>query len=480
MKFNPLRMYRATKRFFREAHYSLMGHRDREIRHDISELRGSIVAMKLESFIDSCVNPDSSPNVAVVTCLPPDETGIARFSEIMLVEAAMPVDIYTEFQEYNKLVYAIGSVVDNIPGSNIYSIDRVIINHLKKKYNKIVFVIGNSDHNIVLLRAMCDFIKAFGARDVWCYLHDPTCFNVVRRVMGLSERQFVETLTKMHGMRLSDSLNGDRYIFDHLLEQGIHGPRVLTQQMGVRNFIVNSYAARDILIDNCADGIDAIEVLYHPVFELESGVVIPDQPSSPLTVGTYGCPSNMKHTDMVIQACEILIGEGVDLRLIISGYEAETFAVRFFHGHLPGWISVSHAETEAEFQSQMAKCDIALQLRKRNTGESSGVIPTLLRMGKTVITSAIGAFGDYGDAVLYFKGDAKDLAAMLRARPFVDAETIVRYVLEHDAAAFARRFTAVLGVADSVHTDPVSDGAVDATRTGPLIAEANERSQITL
>ncbi len=224
----------------------------------------------------------------------------------------------------------------------------------------------------------------------------------------------------------------------------------MTHDIGARKFIVNSHAARDILIDNCGDKIEHIEVLYHPVFDLDPGFTAPAPSAAALTIGTYGCPSHMKHTDMVLKACDLLVKDGLDLRLIVSGYEAEVFADRYFHGRIPTWIDVSHAETEAEFQTEMAKCDIALQLRKRNTGESSGVIPTLLRMGKTVITSDIGAFGDYGDAVLYFSGAAKDLAALLRSRPVVAADTIAAFVAQHDSAAFSRNFARILGLPQSL------------------------------
>jgi hypothetical protein len=46
---------------------------------------------------------------------------------------------------------------------------------------------------------MADYIAAFGADNVFCFLHDPVCFNVGRRSLGLTEAEYGKMLAELHG-----------------------------------------------------------------------------------------------------------------------------------------------------------------------------------------------------------------------------------------------------------------------------------------
>jgi hypothetical protein len=63
----------------------------------------------------------------------------------------------------------------------------------------------------------------------------------------------------------------------------------------------------------------------------------------------------------------------------------------------------------------MREVDIAIQLRAKNTGESSGVVPQLLSTNTIVVTSAVGALLDYGNAVRYVQSGCspKDLVEIV-------------------------------------------------------------------
>jgi hypothetical protein len=49
----------------------------------------------------------------------------------------------------------------------------------------------------------------------------------------------------------------------------------------------------------------------------------------------------------------------------------------------------------------MRSCDVAVQLRLSNHGESSGVVPQLLSQDTPVIATKIGSFCAFGDAVRF-------------------------------------------------------------------------------
>jgi hypothetical protein len=95
----------------------------------------------------------------------------------------------------------------------------------------------------------------------------------------------------------------------------------------------------------------------------------------------------------------------------------------------------------------MLKCDIAVQLRRSNLGESSGVVPTLLALGVPTVVSTIGAFGEYGDAVQTFEGtDPAALADLLERGVNVDPFAMQRYVREHSLVAFNAQLLSLLGM----------------------------------
>ncbi|WP_340268713.1 hypothetical protein [Sphingobium mellinum] len=447
MKFNIWRKLRAIRSFGKEAHYTLIGHRDREIRRDIDELRGAIATLQLERFIQECANPHSGAELAVITCLPPDETGIARFSESHLSVWPEDVDIYTHITDPSKIVHAMRIISGKNSGANLFSLESLSFNHLRRPYRNIVFVIGNSDHNVVLLKALKNFIEGFGSESVHCYLHDPACFNVTRHVLGLTEQAFATRLAELHGRKVKDIVGSNKHVFDCFIDAGIFGPRIISHMFGVRSFIVNSLAAKEMILSNCGDQALHVGVLYHPVFELEKGVdpeLGESESSGELIIGSYGCPSLNKLTDVVIHACQILVNEGRNVRLILSGYGSKVYLDRHFGNEPPSWIDGRHHSNEADFQHDMVECDIAIQLRKHNLGESSGVVPTLLKMKKTVITSPIGAFTAYGDAVVYFDGDATALADLLRQNVRVSVERIHDFVSTHGVEQFNDAFRVIL------------------------------------
>ena len=105
----------------------------------------------------------------------------------------------------------------------------------------------------------------------------------------------------------------------------------------------------------------------------------------------------------------------------------------------------------------MLKCDIAVQLRRSNLGESSGVVPTLLALGIPTIVSPIGAFAEYGDAVLSFDGyDPVALADLLERGQPVDQLAMQRYARDHSLAAYNAKLLSVLGVEAPLWTEAVT------------------------
>ena len=96
----------------------------------------------------------------------------------------------------------------------------------------------------------------------------------------------------------------------------------------------------------------------------------------------------------------------------------------------------------------MKQCNIAIQLRSYNLGESSGIVPQLLALGKSTIVSNIGSFREFGDAVRIVEREltADELSSTildLHANP-IDASKIKRYVEERRPSLFQKRLVEIL------------------------------------
>ncbi|MBT9155014.1 MAG: hypothetical protein DDT39_01704 [Firmicutes bacterium] len=182
---------------------------------------------------------------------------------------------------------------------------------------------------------------------------------------------------------------------------GITGVRVF-ERYGITKFLVNSAAAREIVLRDLSARTASVSGLFHPAFapEIEKPTVtISRQHAEEIIVGTFGIPNKEKQTEIIVSACQLLTQTGRRVRLIVAGYRADKY-VRRFQSSTENLVIEGFGDlTDAELFCAMSTVDVAVQLRRRNLGESSGVIPQLLVLGKNVIVSDVGSFAEYGAAV---------------------------------------------------------------------------------
>jgi glycosyltransferase involved in cell wall biosynthesis len=270
-------------------------------------------------------------------------------------------------------------------------------------------------------------------------MHDPCCHNALRQANRMTLEDYLHFLGNRYEVSLADLLGRETHrAVQEVVDRGILGVRGITS-LGVARFVVNSRQAAELVRkDAAAPGLD-IAVLYHPVFDREAGIDdlrARRQTGEEYVVGSFGGANRGKMTDVVVEAVQRLRAQGDKVRLVLAGYEARRF-VRLNFGSTPEWITVSEPATERELQSEMAKCDLAIQLRHRNLGESSGVVPMLIGMGIPTVVSPIGAFLDYGDAVVRFGGDdPAELAALIASHPTVPQRRMATFAAEHGLDKF--------------------------------------------
>lgn len=392
-------------------------------------------------------------SIAVVSCLPPDATGLARFTMEHVCASNYPIHVFSPVRNPAQFLRNSVKISKSTGGATVlYPISTLPAMAEINGYKSIVFVLGNSDHNISIFQAMDEFCRHGNRGKVVCYLHDPCCHNIVQLGKELNHGQYREYLKAIYPEKVEDfgDTGSDSWrVASAAVKAGMLGVRSIVD-LGVKRFIVNSQAAADIVADDLAAK-DRNEVkigkVYHPVFELEideSKVSSGSMNSGRIVIGTFGLPGASKKTNDIIDAVLEVRKKDDRYQLIVAGYNALNFCQARFGPNIPDWLAVHEPLSEFDLQHLMAQCDIAVQLREVNLGESSGVIPTLLRMGKTVISSPVGAFLEYEGAVIYFDGTESALAELLLHVDPLPYENIAQYVGRRDVSNFARDFLQVL------------------------------------
>ncbi len=452
--FNRLiRLVRRLRALPVQAYYTLSGWRFSDLKTYVDQAIGSEADATLALLESREADTGRPARLAVVTCLPPDATGIANFALKQLSEIDAMVDVFSQVRDVAQFLRVRAVLASQTGGRvRLHPMASLLSRDVTNRYERLVFVLGNSRHNVEVFRSM-EALAGFGAGDrIVCHLHDPCCHNVVQLGKGLEPGPYLAYLGRLYANPglLANFGSENWQAHKAAVDAGILGIRTL-YDVGVRHFIVNSEAAARIVREDlsAAEAAEArVDVLYHPVFEPEVSRQQAEPHDGSLVIGTYGAPSLSKGTDVVIAAVRELLRRGVRARLVIAGFDANYFA----DGELPrhedrSWLELAEPNTERELQLDMLKCDIAVQLRRSNLGESSGVVPTLLALGVPTVVSTLGAFGEYGDAVQTFDGtDPVALADLLERGVNVDPFAMQRYAREHALGAFNAQLLSLLGM----------------------------------
>jgi hypothetical protein len=387
--------------------------------------------------------------IAVVTCLPPDESGIANFSAKHLPHADSSIDVYSQVRDVG-LFLRTRVIFDRQSAGRVrlYPISSMLARDAAARYDKIVYVLGNSEHNIETFRLLEATSSLGGADRAVCYLHDPCCHNVVQLAKQLDASDYLAYLSDIYSVRLDSAGGGIESWRAHKLavDAGVLGVRAIAA-LGVRHFVVNSLAASSLIRNDLPSELreqTTVDVLFHPVFPPEVSEADAEKVDV-LTIGSFGAAAYSKGTDVILAAVGLLRAKGMPVRLLLAGYHAKRFVDQALPSGDRSWVEVAEPKTERDLQLDMLKCDVAVQLRRGNLGESSGVVPTLIGLGIPTVVSPIGAFTEYGNAVATFEGyDAEQLANLLANGISVPAHTMDDYTERHSVSEFNRRLLLAL------------------------------------
>lgn len=369
--------------------------------------------------INKIDNARQVKKLAILSPLPPEETGIASFTYYAFRETEYDIDIYTMPRSDEDLLLMNLYLGENI---NVLDASLTIYGLEKNNYNKIIMMVGNSYHHYYL-HDIIKKIEYFNLQDKFViYIHDPFINNFIQAGLRYSNIEYISILKKIYNLNddICDAMKSRHNLWEIqeiLAKNEIFGIKWLYNK-GFNKFLVNSEAAANFVRKDI--GHDNIEInkIFHPVFKSENfgsqndfdAIYLENLNDSSVKVGSFGLPGNGKYTELIIKAVRLLMNKIPNIKLILAGYGQEDY-FRKFPELKEDFIEIFESPSDRVLNYIMSKVDIAVQLRRTNLGESSGVVPQLLGMNKKVICSPIGSFNEYGDAVTFFTSDSADKLA---------------------------------------------------------------------
>jgi hypothetical protein len=391
-------------------------------------------------------DPETVARLAIVTTLPPDETGVATFSLRHVMATKVAIDVFTPVRDTAQFLrLAARTDVATSKKAHLHPLSAMLTMDTLNPYTRIVFVLGNSEHNAEVFRLMEEVARDDWARRCVCYLHDPCCHNVVRIAKRLSGQALRSYLQRLYDVSLPSDQDDPWVVMESAVGSGLLGARAVAEA-GVSQIVTNSETAARLIENDLGEDYLAdtkVSALFLHVPDREPGVDAArrQRPSGGIRVGSFGIANPGKLTDLVIDAVDAMRSQGTEITLVLAGYNAISFVRHRFGGTAPYWVDAVEPSSEQELQMEMAGCDVAIQLRARNLGESSGVVPVLIGMGVPTIVSRIGAFRDYGDAVLMFDGSRpQELCSAIEAALVLNPSPMTAYASRHNIRAFERAF----------------------------------------
>ncbi|WP_313481395.1 hypothetical protein [Atlantibacter hermannii] len=337
-----------------------------------------------------------SVRISVISPMPPSQTGIADYTLISFVNNKLETHFYGDYPCIDVMLDQ-KKALNQDNTSQFFAVETYPNTSKFIDYALEVFVLGNSDHNLKMAVALLSTKKNTAQRAL--YLHDLCLFNLLFLVCIEMNLSYVKVLRDAYAHKDPELLN-DKNIFDiyHLMDNGIYALKPFVDLGMVDEMWVNSSAARK-LAETDLGSVTSVAIketfLPVPTITLKKSVDVADDY---IRIGSFGLPNAGKDTPKIIEAIKKLVNKGIKIKLIIAGYLAEDFFRNNFTS-VPDFIEIHDAPDEDELFALMSSVDLAIQLRKKSLGESSGVVPQLLTMKKNVIVTKIGSFVDYGEAV---------------------------------------------------------------------------------
>ncbi len=263
------------------------------------------------------------------------------------------------------------------------------------KFDSLVYVIGNSFHHLPALHRLQKRPGIVWLHDVrlpfltWDYAHATNPQNPTGIINEMA------TSYGVHFNPVSSFNDLDSLVFSF----------AKTLLKNATGFVVHSQQAKELLIEDLGGTGNA-----PPIEVIPLTIVPPSQlpvrqrwdGTRPLRVGTLGFLHPIRDPETIIRACGLLATPEMPVTFVVLGQAPEDYIKQLKSlAHRMNVVVEMHGYLDdEEFAREIAKLDVAVQIRKRTNGESSATISEAITVGIPIITNIPSAQEYWGDYVL--------------------------------------------------------------------------------
>lgn len=337
------------------------------------------------------------PSIAYFSPIPPNKSGIANYSSILLPFLSKYWDIDIFIDGYTTTEPYLQSNFD------IYYYKRFEALNNSKNYDEIIYHVGNSDNHSY----MFDMIKKYPGIVV---LHDVFISGIIQwmtaRVGKLDE--FIEEVIYSHGNHGKELVNmakkniipWDSIVWDLPMSR-----RVINQ---AKKVIVHSNWDREIISKHYPDLIDKVSIIPH-----FSKITINDKKIDKTVLGfsqddflicTFGFVVSTKKIDSIIENLANFLKNNSNCKFVIvgdfNGVYAESVRQVINRLGLSDKVKLTGFIDEFQYQQYLGICDVCIQLRKNFRGGGSGTVNHALGAGLPIIVTDDGSFSEFPDDII--------------------------------------------------------------------------------
>jgi glycosyltransferase involved in cell wall biosynthesis len=406
--------------------------RRRQYAHVTGQFRWDRVADRTIEAIDALtVRPPAAPvhprpRLALVTPVPPAESGVADYSWRLAHALAALVDVDLVSEDPWTQPMPESPDVTVITGPGFLERDRLLA------YDNVVYVMGNSSHHRQAFELMEErpgtvmihearftgFFEWYGRN----HEHDPEWFHEFLH----EEYQGIEApLGEIGWLTWSEAADAGLYLLGPVIDRA---ERMLT---------TSAFAAGLARLRRPDRANDIINIGFgYPPSEPRD--VRPDA----RWVATFGYQHEIKATDLIVEAFALLAADDPSLNLAIVGDVAVELAPIIEEliesAELGDRIVVTSRIDEAEYQTWLRCADVAVQLRRATNGEVSAAVGDCLRFGLPTIVTALGPAAELPDDVVVKASPEIDAIGLAAAIGDLAADPAVRSSLSTGAFSYVR------------------------------------------
>lgn len=432
----------------RESYFTLNGWRFDDLKRYMNQNQGhaGATSLALSHSFSSALQPQAAAEqrIAFVSCLLPMDTGIATCSLYSWMGFEGPVDIFAPAIDMDWYFAQERMLRGRGNGPRLFDVGAFMTLDQVMRYDRIVIAIGNSNHHdyvFPLLRKL----SSFGGTDrIVLYIHDPCLLNIVAKGTESSPKELLDLMTSIYKRKIDvNPFDPDLHL--KMVSADMLGVRFFSN-IGIDKFLVNSETARKMVLRDLGEAPATVDKIFHPVFLPQGADTLDDDPpdDDALVVGAFGIIDFNKRIDHIADAMRSIASKGIKARLLLAGFHVRNFAETYPEVFEGLNYELFDSPTDRQLVACMKKCHVAIQLRKHALGESSGIVPQLMLQKKTVLVSDIGAFAEYGEAVLKVAPDesSEETANKLLAAAAtpIKPQVLERYCGERSPAAFQKSF----------------------------------------